>query len=394
MKNKFTIIPFTFLFNYTETNAQCASAVTFTSASTTLISGSGTGTLASPYTNGSVVKFCVTIRFVWQERSSNWFHGVGINAGSNFCSLVSDGVPSISIANGSTTSGCTISGSASPWVFADPSSSAPIGWYFDTDNDGNVNNNYGINGDCSSPPSTGAAGPYTLTFSFCFRATVCNVPVGGTIQSPSFSIFGDGQSGSWNSTACGTPANNTPSAWNGISGGLVLPVNWISQTANVITPDLSKISWKVSEMDVYSYEIEKSLNGRDFTTIAAIPSTGNGEHTYSFIDNQFANKTSYYRIKQMDRSGAYSYSAIMSVRAVKNDFKLVVYPNPATSATTIYISDSKYLNTNVLLTDMAGKIMQKIKIEGNSNLLNLANIPSGTYLLRFVDGTVSKIIKY
>ena len=73
-----------------------------------------------------------------------------------------------------------------------------------------------------------------------------------------------------------------------------------------------------------------------------------------------------------------------------------VAPNPATAATTVSVSNPGIGNTELLLLDLAGRVVRRQTLEDcqGSAQVNLlddsgAPLPSGCYLLRLSDGTSS-----
>ncbi|MGG9972834.1 hypothetical protein ACQ33O_13680, partial [Ferruginibacter sp. SUN002] len=77
-----------------------------------------------------------------------------------------------------------------------------------------------------------------------------------------------------------------------------------------------QIDWKVSvENGVKQYEVERSVNGTDFTKVGVVPATTNngGSALYSFMDVAPVAGLNYYRIKTVDLSGATKYTYIVTV---------------------------------------------------------------------------------
>jgi len=99
------------------------------------------------------------------------------------------------------------------------------------------------------------------------------------------------------------------------------------------TGDRNRIEWtNLTEIDVVAYEVERSLNGTQFTSMASLAarSNANDKESYFEYDMQPASVT-YYRIKVTSRDGEIVYSPIVKVATnltVKQD--IVMYPNPVT----------------------------------------------------------------
>ena len=91
----------------------------------------------------------------------------------------------------------------------------------------------------------------------------------------------------------------------------VLPLNWLSFSAalNDFSAELNWITANESNTDYFN--IERSNDGLNFSSIGRIAASGNSDHTisYSFKDFEPVQGSNYYRIQQFDLNGAFTYSA-------------------------------------------------------------------------------------
>lgn len=171
----------------------------------------------------------------------------------------------------------------------------------------------------------------------------------------------------------------------------VLPVKWLSVTGNLTAQKQALISWKVNETNVKNYEIEKSTDGRSFTGIGIVNSRGSGENSYEYREPASLQGTAFYRIRQMDINAKPGYSSI--IRLTSNQQAGVsVYPNPAKDQVTITVGHD-LVNTEMLLTDLTGKVLLVYNIQQLSFTLDLSTYANGLYLLKFSQGISEKIIK-
>jgi hypothetical protein len=115
-----------------------------------------------------------------------------------------------------------------------------------------------------------------------------------------------------------------------------LPIKLFSFTAN--TNDNSvEIEWITSsEINNDYFTVERSNNGSEWEAINKIKGAGNSNTTLKYfdIDNQPLPGISYYRLKQTDFNGDYSYSEITMVNFKQKD-EIVIYPNPVKDNLTI-----------------------------------------------------------
>jgi hypothetical protein len=170
----------------------------------------------------------------------------------------------------------------------------------------------------------------------------------------------------------------------------VVPVTWISTNANLTNTKQAQISWQVQEVDVVSYEIQKSSDGTNFYSIASLPSKGDGNNSYTFTEAESVKGKQYYRVLQKDNNGRTSYSRVMFLQVEPQNI-VSVYPNPTKN--TFVINTNQLQNTTAILTDTKGKILQNIAIKQSNTYIDITNYPSGVYLLKMSEGQVFKIVK-
>jgi hypothetical protein len=139
----------------------------------------------------------------------------------------------------------------------------------------------------------------------------------------------------------------------------------------------SLISWVTEqEVNVKEYEVQRSANGVDFSTLGKIiPSSPNSnkEQKYSIQDNSPLSGKNYYRLKQTDLDGKFQ---IFDVKSISFDSKDEYFKVIQTASNRIKISSSnKKGSFSVQLRDTQGRLLQQqtIIIEGtiNDTYLNL-----------------------
>jgi hypothetical protein len=171
----------------------------------------------------------------------------------------------------------------------------------------------------------------------------------------------------------------------------ILPLHWLSISGNINTTQQARISWRVTEQNVSHYEVEKSNNGINYNSIGSISSKGDGENDYEFTEMQTLMGPDWYRIKQTDIDGKFSYSSIITLRN-NNQRQASVYPNPAKGLVTVVVGNN-LLNKNAVLMNMYGELLQTIRISSLSFTINMTDYPGGIYLIKTGDETPVKIIK-
>ena len=187
---------------------------------------------------------------------------------------------------------------------------------------------------------------------------------------------------------------STNNAFGATSNGAI-PVELIKFSGRLKNQQ-TLLNWSTaSERENAGFSVEKSINGVDYTAIGFVKGQGtnNGIRTYDFTDASVlkAQPITYYRLKQMDNDGKYTYSPIVAIK--QNGGKLALnaaFPMPITEGVTLDFSTSKAGKITAILTDILGKVVKTELISANegsnSTLLNVAHLASGTYILTLNDG--------
>jgi hypothetical protein len=111
-----------------------------------------------------------------------------------------------------------------------------------------------------------------------------------------------------------------------------LPVKFLAFTTIKNKTDV-QISWSTAEeMNVNVYEIERSSDGLNWNKIAYVASKGSTQNTnsYTYIDKNISAGVLYYRVKEVDIDGNFSYTSISSVKSetiIANNIKIAAVQN-------------------------------------------------------------------
>lgn len=163
-----------------------------------------------------------------------------------------------------------------------------------------------------------------------------------------------------------------------------LPINLFSFYARRQNNNVA-LSWTTAfEQNAKGFEIERSTNGKDFTTVGFVSATNktNGS-TYSFIDAFNSKTTIQYRLKMVDLDETYKYSEVRIVKGTAglNDF--TVFPNPSNGNATVAISDFSE-GTEVFVLDNSGRLIKNIVMR-NSNNVPISGLQKGIYMIKVVN---------
>lgn len=142
------------------------------------------------------------------------------------------------------------------------------------------------------------------------------------------------------------------------------------------------LSWKTTnEVNTQDFIVERKTDDTDFSTVTTVLSKNvAGTHDYSFTDKSPLAGSSYYRLKQRDRDGKYTYSEIAHVKI--EGISLSLRPNPVSNE--LIVSHDNAKSAAVLkVVGLDGRSL--IKANANqgtaSTTINVAALTSGTYLL-------------
>lgn len=159
------------------------------------------------------------------------------------------------------------------------------------------------------------------------------------------------------------------------------------------------LNWETaSEINNKGFEIERSTDGRNWTTIGFINSKADGGNSsdklnYSFTDNAPISEQNFYRLKQVDFDGKYEYSPVRMVSFDKGN-NISIYPNPTKDNFTI--SGLKG-NENIKVYDVSGRLIHQVNAANTSVTVPLDKLSEGVYHISIIskDGNVSshKVLK-
>lgn len=147
------------------------------------------------------------------------------------------------------------------------------------------------------------------------------------------------------------------------------------------------LSWQTfSEQQNTGFDIERSNDGATWGKIGFVETAapqGNSSLTlqYAFNDKSPLNGVNYYRLKQIDADGRFTYSGIVKAD-ITSDKLLSVYPNPVTNKL-ILASGAPRDITGITLTDFTGKTI--LHIRGYQQEIDMRAYLPGIYLLKVTD---------
>jgi|GEM_PF-6100345 len=187
-----------------------------------------------------------------------------------------------------------------------------------------------------------------------------------------------------------TDPNSTPSVTGStrcVCTGL-LPVEFINNSTKADYENKRvQVKWATAaERNSASFSIERSLNGFNFTGIGDVVAAGNSEdiNNYIFYDNTPILGKSYYRIKQIDTDGSFTFTSIMVQNyedRQSSGSMLISINNNA-----MQLNFPEYVEEGQLeVISSTGKLISTRNIEVNaySTLLKQRELSAGIFIIRF-----------
>ncbi len=176
----------------------------------------------------------------------------------------------------------------------------------------------------------------------------------------------------------------------GLIGDVPLSVELLFFDAKRVDKEVL-VSWAtISESSSQHFSVEHSSNGADFMEFDRQLAAGNSTSRidYSAMHRDPVTGSNYYRLRQVDQDGSYSYSEIKVIKFVSENMELVIMPNPVLSNLTLAITKELDQDATIEVVDMLGRTlfqehMNKFSVTKN---LDLSNLPDGTYILKFQTG--------
>lgn len=168
--------------------------------------------------------------------------------------------------------------------------------------------------------------------------------------------------------------------------------NTLTLLAN-LQQDGVALNWTAPyEINTISYEIQSSMNGSQFETMATVQANQQSTESvqYTFLDKTPEMGYNYYRIGSKSADGNTTYSPMESVYFDGSVIApLTCYPNPANEQTeVVFLTSKKGLHT-LQLVDVSGNVVYKVFLEleegMQSQTLDLKTIGKGMYFVSIID---------
>ncbi|MFN8243425.1 MAG: SdrD B-like domain-containing protein [Ferruginibacter sp.] len=190
----------------------------------------------------------------------------------------------------------------------------------------------------------------------------------------------------------------------GYQGGTVLPIT-LSDFKASFTNGYVLLKWiTANEFNSDYFEIERSGDGNQFSTIGKTDAAGNSNFSneYSFSDLLTLKGLNFYRLKMVDMDGRATYSKVVALNTDARGINLLlVYPNPFGHKVQVKIESDDRDDILIRVLDNNGATVrsQTANVLQGENIItvkDVSELPGGVYYLEVISSSRSfrtKIMK-
>ena len=157
------------------------------------------------------------------------------------------------------------------------------------------------------------------------------------------------------------------------------------------TPNLTdiRLDWTTeTEQDNDYFAVEYSTNGSNFTTIKTITGAGTTDtrNTYAYTHATPAIGDNYYRLRMVDFDAKETFSEVVTAKFTNKFDGVTVFPQPAATEATIYLTSPANESGTIQVYDISGKLIYSndIQLIKGENYVNLhcENWIAGHYVIQ------------
>lgn len=170
----------------------------------------------------------------------------------------------------------------------------------------------------------------------------------------------------------------------------ILPVEWLSFAAQEKDRTV-ELQWQTTaEENNLGFDIERRADYEtDFQAIGWVDATvaARNINDYYFLDQQVkSGVTYYYRLRQLDYSGSYSYSEIKSVKISGEEPQWQLYPNPAKDQLHLRLWNIATSAEITVFNSQGQLVFRQGELEAGEQFLDLSTWHNGIYWIQLKAG--------
>lgn len=169
--------------------------------------------------------------------------------------------------------------------------------------------------------------------------------------------------------------------WSLVDNATPLPIELLTFNATLIEGNIVKLEWQTAtEINNDYFTIARSDNGINFANLFNVDGKGNSNNLeyYTINDENPLNGISYYRLKQTDFNGNFTFSKIVPIEILYPRNSIKIYPNPSTGI--LFVKGANIQKIEVTTID--GKSILLNYNFSKNGIIHLANQSNGVYIVK------------
>ena len=215
-----------------------------------------------------------------------------------------------------------------------------------------------------------------------FNCNITATYADGDISGTESELVGGKWDGSWSNLGDVTDGSNlitgSVSSFSDITAGeaATFPVEWLHFDALLAGNDVM-LDWATaSEQNSDYFGVERTSDKQVWEEIGQVEAAqySDSRRDYTFMDTKAPEGKMYYRLRQVDLDGTFSYSNTIEI---DRNALIRLYPNPVKNNLNIDLPGSNWMGE---LFDIQGKKIAEFPVMGDQ--LDMKAFPAGRYLLR------------
>lgn len=150
-----------------------------------------------------------------------------------------------------------------------------------------------------------------------------------------------------------------------------------------------EISWiTTSELNNDFFSLERSTDGMFFSPVGQIDGLGTTQEVniYSFTDLPESSGTFYYRLRQVDYDGAFSFSSSVAVELTMDGHSLEIFPNPVIGPLQVRSHDGISMN----IYSLSGQMVYQADLNQGVGVADLSELTPGIYTVEVMHADMSR----
>jgi hypothetical protein len=179
-----------------------------------------------------------------------------------------------------------------------------------------------------------------------------------------------------------------------------LPVSFSSFTGQCGSDGNTRLDWTTAqEINNDYFTVQESIDGSSWMNIGTIKAAGNSAapETYAYTNNATTGPVTYYRIRQTDLDGQFTYSKVVTVNSCTLAVSgLSIYPNPVNgSSLTGRIDMAPYETFGIEVVNALGHVITRGTIHQAEFRVELpGNLPAGLYYARIASVKTASVTPF